>query len=273
MRSLRLDARGWLWVGIAAWALLCAVIALLGFGGRYRLLADDPSKVAPLPAIAKTATTPALGPPENYAAASQRPLFYPDRKPIAVHVPGQNSNAQPLNVVLTSVIITPEVQMAIVQDAQTHASYRAKQGQTLDGPYSGWKLVSLSPRSAVFESGQGQTTLELRVYNGQGGEMPTRMGLTPEVVASGALGAPPQPNTAAFAPNGNAVSPQTITNPAAPAMPLQPIAAPPPDASGDAANAAANASRQAEMIRQRIEQRRREAQAQNDLQPSPNGKR
>jgi general secretion pathway protein N len=261
MRSIRLDARGWLWIVVATWALLCALIALLNFGGRYRLLADDPSKVQPLPAIAKASAAPVLGPLESYAAASQRSLFYPDRKPIAVHVPGQNSSAQPLNVVLTSVIITPSVQMAIVQDVQTHASYRAKQGQTLDGPYSGWKLVSLTPRSAVFESGQGQQTLELRVFNGQGGELPTRMGLTPEVVAGGALGLPPQPNAAALAPNVNAV-------PVPPPPP--PVVAPVPDATAN--NAAATAAQQAETIRQRIEQRRREAQAMNDAS-SPNDKR
>jgi general secretion pathway protein N len=268
MRSLRLDARGWLWAVAAAWALLCAIVALLGFGGRYQLLADDPSKVQPLPAIAKASTAPVLGPLENYAAASKRPLFYPDRKPIAVHVPGQNSSAQPLNVVLTSVIITPSVQMAIVQDVQTHVSYRAKQGQSLDGPYSAWKLVSVSPRAAVFESGQGQTTLELRVFNGQGGELPTRMGLTPEVVASGALG-PPLPNAAMLPPNPN-VAPQLMSAPAPPPPP--PVVAT-PEVASDVANAAANATRQAEMIRQRIEQRRREAQAQNDVPSSPNEKK
>lgn len=270
MRSIRLDTRGWLWAVAAAWALLCVVVALLGFGGRYRLLADDPSKTVALPSVAKASNAPALGPLESYSAASQRPLFYPDRKPVAVHVPGQNSNAQPLNVVLTSVIITPTVQMAIVQDMQTHASFRAKQGQTLDGPYSGWKLVSVSPRSAVFESAQGQTTLELRVFNGQGGELPTRMGLTPEVVASGALGAPPQPmQQNATAPMQNAnMAPTPLAQPMAP-----PQIAPVPEVAGDAASLTANAARQAETIRQRIEQRRREAQAANDAASPPNQKR
>jgi general secretion pathway protein N len=263
MRSIRLDARGWLWVAAATWALLCALVALLGFGGRYRLLADDASKVQPLPAVAKATAAPALGPLESYAAASQRPLFYPDRKPIAVHVPGQNSSAQPLNVVLTSVIITPSVQMAIVQDVQTHASYRAKQGQALDGPYSGWKLVSLTSRSAVFESGQGRQTLELRVFNGQGGELPTRMGLTPEVVASGALGPPQLPNAAALVPNVNAV----------PAPPPPPMVIAPPEPAPNTTAVANTAAQQAEEIRKRIEQRRREAQAMNDASSSPNDKR
>ena len=265
MRSIRLDARGWLWIVFAMWALLCTLVALLNFGGRYRLLADDRSKVEPLPAIAKATAMPTLGPSENYAAASQRPLFYPDRKPIAVHVPGQNSSAQPLNVVLTSVIITRDLQMAIVQDVQTHQSYRAKQGQPLDGPYSGWKLVSLTPRSAVFESGQGQTTLELRVFNGQGGELPTRMGLTPEVVASGALGPPMLPNAAMLAPNVNAVP--SMMSAAAPPPPPPVVQAP------ENANPAANATQQAEEIRRRIEQRRREAQAASDAVSNPNDKR
>ena len=133
---IRLDARDWLLIAIAAWALLCAIVALSGFGGRYRLLADDPSQVPVLPNVAKASAHPTLGPLETYAAAADRPLFYPDRKPIAVHVPGQNSSAQPFNVILTSVIITPNLQMAIVQDTQTRQSFRARQGQALEGTYS-----------------------------------------------------------------------------------------------------------------------------------------
>jgi general secretion pathway protein N len=239
---------------------------LSGFGGRYQLLAEDPSQAPALPSVTQASAKPALGPLEAYAAASDRPLFYPDRKPISVHVPGQNSTAQPFNVVLTSVIITPKLQMAIVQDNQTRQAFRARQGQAMDGIYSGWKLVAVSPRSAVFDGGsQGRTTLELRVFDGRGGEMPTRMGLTPQVVASGALGTPPIPLN---------IAPGMIVPPPPPP--------PPPDtvvqqssteAATEAANAAAEASQQAEQIRKRIEARRLQAQSQDDNASPPNEKR
>ncbi len=262
---IRLDARGWLLVAFASWAMLCAIVAISGFGGRYQLLADDPSKTPALPTMTQASARPALGPLESYAAASERPLFYPDRKPMSVHVPGQNSTAQPFNVVLTSIIITPTLQMAIVQDNQTRQTFRARQGQALDGVYAGWKLVAVSPRSAVFDGGsQGRMTLELRVFDGHGGEMPTRMGLTPQVVASGALGPPPIPQN--IAPG--------VTTMIAPAPPpdavVQQSAT---DAATDAANAAAEAAQQAEQIRKRIEARRLQAQSQGGDAPPPNEKR
>jgi general secretion pathway protein N len=262
---IRLDARGWLSITIATWALLCAIVTLTGFGGRYHLLADDTSLVPALPSVSQASTHPTLGPLASYAAAADRPLFYPDRKPIAVHVPGQNSSAQPFNVVLTSIIMTPTMQMAIVQDTQTRQSYRARMRQALDGPYSGWKLVAMTPRSAVFDSGaQGRTTLVLRVFDGHGGEMPTRMGLTPQVVASGALGPPSLPNG-----TGTVVN-SVIAPPPPPDVSVQQQST---DAANDAANAAAEAAQQAEQIRKRIEARRQQAQAQGADAPPPNEKR
>ena len=266
----RLEPRSWLLVAIAGWALLCAIVALGGFGGRYSLLADDAKLAPPLPKVPLASARTALGPLEAYAEAANRPLFYPDRKPIAVHVPGQTAaDAQPLEVTLTSVIMTPSLKMAIVQDNKTKEILRVRQGQALGGLYAGWKLVSISPRSAVFEGGsQGQTTLELRVFDGQGGEEPTQMGLTPQAIASGAVATgQPQPPAS----GGNADPPQ-------------PVEVPQPQPSSDAMNAAANAAneaannaaneaaQQAEQIRRRIEERRQRAQAQGGGTPPTNEK-
>lgn len=263
----KLTPRSWLLIAVAGWALLCAIVALTGFGGRYQLLADDPSLLHTLPAASVATTRSPLDPIEAYAAAAQRPLFYPDRKPISVHVAGQNSAAQPLNVILTSVIITPAVQMVIVQDTQTRQSFRAREGQALDGPYSGWKLVGLTPRSALFDGGAlGKTTLQLRVFDGHGGEEPTRMGLTPQVVASGALAAPPPPPTPmSVSANANTVPSSAVTT-LIRADVEQPV---PADAAN---NAAAEAAQQAEQIRQRIEARRHQAQVQGGDTPPPNDK-
>jgi len=244
----RFEPSTWLLAAVAAWALACTVIAMAGFGGRYELLRDDPSLAPALPSVSSgSATHAAMGPLDAYAEAFDHPLFFPDRKPAATHVPGQNTAAaQPLDVVLTSVIMTPTLQMAIVQDPKTRASLRVREGQPIGGAYSGWKLTGLSPRSATFDSdSQGQTTLDLRVFDGKGGEEPTRTGLTPQVVASGALGTPhPQP-----APDAA----DTGTEDA------QTDATPDPN---QANVAAATAAQQAEEIRRRIEQRRQQIQAQ-----------
>lgn len=249
---IKLDARSWLLIATAGWALACVIVALGGFGGHYRLLADNPSLAPPLPPLPHTNSATALGPLNLYAAAADRPLFYPDRKRIAVHVPGKKSDAKPLDAILTSVLITPAVQMVILQDNQTKKSIRAREGEQLGGSYSNWTLVAMTPRSAVFDGGSlGKTTLDLRIFNGQGGEPPTRMGLTPQVVASGALGTQTQP--------GNVPPPP-------PPPPDDNQQADAPDNANDAANAAASmaandAAQQAEQIRRRIEERRRQAQA------------
>ena len=267
----RLEPRSWLLVAVAGWALLCAIVALGGFGGRYSLLVDDPKLAPPLPKLPLASARTPLGPLEDYAEAANRPLFYPDRKPIAVHVPGQASaDAQPLDVTLTSIVITPSLQMAIVQDNKTKASLRVREGQAVGSPYTGWKMVAMTPRSVVFDGGsQGQTTLELRVFNGQGGEEPTHMGLTPQAVASGAVavGKPQLPANG----GNNADSPQPADAPQtqAPTDAMNAAAA----AANEAANNAANvAAQQAEQIRRRIEERRQRAQAQGGGTPPTNDK-
>ena len=138
----RFEPLTWLLVAVAGWALACAVIALGGFGGRYQLLPDDPSLAQNLPGVSSgSATHATMGPLEVYAEAYNHPLFFPDRKPAAAHVAGQNNAAnQPLDVVLTSVIMTPTLQMAIVQDPKTKASLRVREGQPIGGAYAGWKL-------------------------------------------------------------------------------------------------------------------------------------
>jgi general secretion pathway protein N len=265
----RLDPRSWLLVAVAGWALLCAIVALGGFGGTYTLLPDDSRLAPPLPKVPLSSARTPLGPLEAYAEAANRPLFYPDRKPIAVHVPGQASaDAQPLDVSLTSVVITPSLQMAIVQDNKTKESLRVREGQALGGPYAGWKMVAMTPRSAVFDGGSlGQQTLELRVFDGQGGEEPTQMGLTPQAIANGAV-APATPRPPA---NGGG-------NPDAPQPPDAPQNQSATDAINAAAaneaanNAATEAAQQAEQIRRRIEQRRQQAQAQDGGTPPTNEK-
>jgi len=210
-----------------------------------------------LPTMALASTRSSLGPLSAYAEAANRPLFYPDRKPVAVHVPGQGAPAQPLNVTLTSVIMTPKLQMAIVQDPQSKESLRVREGQAIGGTYSDWKLVSLSPREAMFQNGaQEQTTLQLRVFDGTGGEEPTRVGLTPQVIASGGFD-PPRP--------------QGLPVPGPDAQPAQPDVG--NAAAAQAASYAAEAAQQADQIRQRIQQRRIQAQAQGDTTPPPNDRR
>ncbi|MBS0194278.1 MAG: hypothetical protein JSR34_08520 [Proteobacteria bacterium] len=276
-RLPRLEPLSWLLVAVAGWALACALIALAGFGGRWKPLPDDSSLAPRLPRLPAATTGSTMGPLDSYAQAYNHPLFFPDRKPAAAHVPGKGGgDDHPLDATLTSVIITPTLKMAIVQDPKTHQSLRVREGQSLGGAYSAWKLTDIAPRSATFHSdSQGDTSLDLRVFNGKGGEDPTRMGLTPQVTAglaaSAQRGAPGAPadgtaTTDAAAPadagSGNAGTDGSQAAATADAN----------QAAADAANnASQTAQQQADEIRRRIEERRQQAQQAQPPQPQDNG--
>ncbi len=257
----RFTPLNWLLVALATWALGFALVTLAGFGGRYTLEGDNPGLAPALPSARVSASKPALQPLQAYAEAANRPLFYPDRRPTtarAVDTPAD----QPLDVVLTSVIITPQLRMAIVHDNASNKSLGVREGQPIIGGPQGWKLVEVTPRQAIFEGAGGRSSLDLRVFNGQGGEPPTANGLNPQVVSASNANPPPPPPM-----------------PQPPATPvLDPNAVPPmmradaanaqaaAQAATEAADAASNAeaASAAEAIRQRIEARRKQAQVNAD---------
>ena len=226
---MRLDdagPRSWLLAGVAGWALAAWLLALAGMGGRVEPLADDPALLKPLPP-ARPAPVLRVGPPGQYEAIATRPLFSADRKPQPFYLQGEGDavEQEAFDYVLTSVLITPRLKLAIIQPADGGMPARVRLDQAPES-HPAWRLVGLGERSAVFEGPEGQRTLELRVYDGVGGERPT----------------PLDP---------------TATDDRVPVEP--PPAAPvPPPAKVDDAAAAPPPTDQAQMeaIRNRIEQRR-----------------
>lgn len=215
---------------VALWSLLVLVAVYAGLGGRYSLHPDDASRVPELPRLDLSRAQNPLQPLPEYAVVGERPLFNADRRPIPAPdaAPAAGDAAPPpapLDVVLTSVILTGEVQIGIFLDKKTNKSQSVRVGTNLQGEQAGWKLVELAPRKAVFEGPTGRNEADLRVFDGQGGEAPTPI--------ASAASAPDQ------------------------------AAQPPADGSLPAANAAPGAQAQtpesrAELIRRRIEERRRQ---------------
>ena len=248
MRVEGVAPRTWLLATVAGWALLLWVLSLLGLGQYVQLLPDDPSLAAHLPQLA-AASPERLGPLSQYSETSARPLFSEDRRPQPFSIaPEGDDNAPPaFDFILTSVLLTPTLKMAIVQPSAGGESTRIKLGDAAVAQPS-WRLTALNPRSAIFDGPDGQKTLDLRVYDGTGGEPPTSDHMTSQTGI----------NPSAMNPVGKPVLrpaiPSSVPNeqPAPPTAPLNPPMT--PDA-------------QVDSIRKRIEERR--AQLRQDANTPP----
>lgn len=259
MNAEATSPRTWLLGAVAGWTMLVWVLALFGLGGHIERLADDPSLAQKLPAL-PAAVPERLGPFGQYSEFSQRPLFSDDRlpKPFTLQPEGE-AQQETFNFVLTSVLLTPRVQLAIIQPDGGGESIRLKVGEAPDAAPS-YQLLSLTPRGAVFAGPEGEKTLELRVFDGAGGEAPTAISATPTAGASNAGRVPQRPTRDLNVPQNPALSTKPTAGAATNAPPVvtnpPPSPAPTPDA-------------QVEEIRKRIEARRAQLREQQQSQPQP----
>ena len=277
MRVDGIGARTWLLATVAGWALLAWLLAVAGMGGQTGRLADDPSLLQPLPQI-RPSPPDRLGPLSQYAEIGARPLFAEDRRPhpFSLQPEASDDESNAFDYVLTGVLISPQLHMAIVQPSQGGESVRIKLGEAAE-ELPAWRLVDLDPRRAVFEGAQGRKSLDLRVFDGSGGQPPTplrRNAANQRDADARAATQPPRVNT----PQGKPMSqPAPVAEPAQ----LEDADSTVEDAATDAASdaddsnpedsaGATGASRgsdtrsQMEAIRKRIEARR--AQLRQDAQ-------
>ena len=266
MRVDDAGARTWLLAAIAGWGLVAWLLAVFGMGGRIAPLADDASLLKPIPAL-PAATASRLGPIGQYAEIGARPLFAEDRRPHPFSLQGDDDAdaAKEFDYLLTSVLITPNLQLAILQSPDGSKSERVKLGEAPES-HPAWRLGALNVRSAVFDGPGGQRTIDLRVFDGIGGQPPT--------VIAGA-GQQPVGVPEATPTNATDTAPMPATKPGSPAA--RATAAPPsattkpPDA--PATNAPPMTEQaQMEAIRQRIQARRAQLRQQSQTQPPANDK-
>ena len=226
---------------VCAWALLLVVVVVAGMGSRFPAPASIATTAPPLPAVIAMKTR--LGPLTDYLDVGNRPLLMPDRRPGVVLAQGGQAGAADLDVSLTSVLMTPSLQMVILTGNQDGHSLRVRLGDTAAG--SNWRLIRLEPRRATFERPSGEVTLDLRVYDGKNANAGQ-----PDGVAAAPVETP--------TPANNSDAPVAVSMPPSP-----PSAAPMPIQSPQAATQ----TQQIEAIRRRIEARRaqmRAAAAAND---------
>jgi len=234
--------RTWLFGAVAGWALAAWVLALAGMGGRVVPLADDPSLLQSLPKPGK-APPERLGPYGQYAEISVRPLFSPDRRPQLFSLGGDDESSNDFDYILSGVLLVPQVKLAMVQPSDGGDPERVKLGDSVQAAPA-WRLVALNPRSAVFEGPGGQKTLELRVFDGTGGEPPSSND-TPDAQDGNATPVPPPAAAVTRAPGAGIAGGQGMQ---------KTDATPAPQTD--------NTEQQMEALRKRIEQRRAQLRAQ-----------
>lgn len=227
-----LRPRGAVLAALALWAVCLFVLAVAGLGGRVAPRPDDTALVPSMPEVRLTVVGSRLGPATDYLEVGDRPLLTADRRPAPMSDAGAGEGDKPLEVTLTSVLISGDVKLAIVQVKDDGKSRRVHLGELIEG--TAWRLVELEPRSAVFDGPQGRTELALRVFDGGSGMVPV----------SGNPGAAP---VAAAAPPEADPEDKVAAEPA-----------PPPK--GDAEP---TQEQQVEAIRRRIEARRAQMRAEN----------
>lgn len=275
---MRLDDAGprtWLLATVAGWAVLAWLLAVFGMGRHAQALEADPGLLRPLP-NARPPAPQRLGPLSQYAAIAQRPLFSQDRlpKPFFLQGEGEGEGQQTaFDYVLTSVLITPTLKMAILQPADGSESVRVKLGEVPES-HPAWRLTSLDARSAVFEGPEGRREMTLRVFDGNGGQPPTAVATAPGTNRPQPVGVPVPP-AAANAAAANAARPgnasanarsagngtasnRTANNTQTPA---------PPPAPEPSENTPMTPEAQMEAIRKRIEARRAQMRQQQSAQP------
>ncbi len=226
------------------WALCMLGLSLAGLGSRFAPAAEGVAAPA-MPKVNLVRTESRLGPLANYVEVGQRPLLSADRRPGLMPAAGGEGAAE-LDVVLTSVLITHNLQMAIFTDNKDASSRRVRLGEMISG--SNWRLVQLEPRRAVLEGPSGQRDLGLRVFDGKGGQSPTSVVAVPVTSDASAGTTSAKPDPAA----------QVQPTPQSDSQPKMPVAQ---TADGSGATAALTQEQQVEAIRRRIEARRAQMRA------------
>jgi general secretion pathway protein N len=143
------------WLGGLAIILGIVLLLLLGGLGRSAHWVK-PRSLAPLPPMGSSADLPHAVQLQQFAIVWQKPLFNPDRMPMA-HAADGGSDLGDLE--LTGVIITPDLRMALLHDKKDDREIRLREGEALaDGSVT---LVEVHPRWALFDAAAGRTELKL----------------------------------------------------------------------------------------------------------------
>jgi general secretion pathway protein N len=224
--------------GACGFFLLLIILFQFGVGRGYRWWPLDDANT--LAAQGKDLDHSSFSLPawDSYADVNKRPLFNEDRRPTPPPPPEAVVNTAPqiaqLHIVLSGVIISKKVRLALIKENGKQTSTSVKEGGALAGDLAAWSLAQVKPRAAVFKSSAGES-VEVELIASAIDQKPTPPSNPPAAVM------PPQPQPTGAAPPAAA--------PGAPPMAEARPAEQPP----------ANAD-----LQQRIEARRQQLREQNE---------
>jgi len=133
-------------------AALLALLSGVGRGVRW----GEARPAGALPPPVNPANLPQPQPLQQFALVWEKPLFNPDRKPLARAAEGGSSIG---DLELTGIILTPGLRMALLHDRNSDREWRLHEGEAL--PDGRVRLVQVQPRSALFDAASGRTELKL----------------------------------------------------------------------------------------------------------------
>lgn len=141
---------------VASGGVLAVLLLMLwsGVGRGVHWLAPRPLAMVESPRHVVSLPQPL--PLAGFAVVWQKPLFSPDRKPLAAVASGGTSLG---DLTLTGIILTPGLHMALLRNKNGDRQVRLREGETM--PDGSVKLVEVRPRSALFDASGGRTELKL----------------------------------------------------------------------------------------------------------------
>ncbi len=107
---------------------------------------------------------PKYDPPpiERFAAALDRPLFNPDRRPPEGEPSAGVVEDRALSATLQGILFATSGSVALLTAVGESSSVRVSEGEL----FLGWRLVEIHPDNVVFERDEETVTLEL-IYKAQ----------------------------------------------------------------------------------------------------------
>lgn len=95
---------------------------------------------------------------EDFSEILERPVFTASRRPPERREQA-GEPAQPLSVVISGILITPESRMALMSPVKDQKARRLRVGDTIQG----WRVVGIEQRRVIIRRGSVERVLDLRI--------------------------------------------------------------------------------------------------------------